>query len=308
MNQQDHDHAPGCGAVSRTLRRTPTVLCACLPTILWAVGCASTKTTESEVFVSEQLPWPSHIWVYDFAATAAAVPPNSTLARKFTVEATPQTARQIALGRQLGAHLATDLVRQIQEMGLPAERAVGGEAIAVNDLVIRGYLVSIKKGNPAERIIIGFGIGRSELRTIVEGFQMTRRGLRELNFGAVQAGGSKSPGASVSVVGLLATGYPFGLIISSGMGVYGEASGRSTLEGRVQATAKEIAAELKKLFQAQGWIGGQARSAHPIGEILSGPTSSPPGPDVTSRSACVRWDTTTRQPGGLVGAAGAGST
>jgi hypothetical protein len=256
MNQQDHDDAPGYRALCSAPRRTLVARFACLPLILLAVGCASTKITEHEVFISERLPRPGHIWVYDFAATAADVPANSTLARKFIVEATPQTAEQIALGRQLGAHLAADLVRQIQEMGLPAERATENQAVEVDDLVIRGYLVSIKKGSPAGRIVIGFGVGRSELRTIVEGFQMTRQGLRELTFDSVQAGGSKSPGASVSVVGLLATGYPFGLIITSGMRVYEEASGYSTVEGRARATAKEIAAELKKVFQEQGWIAG----------------------------------------------------
>ncbi len=261
MNQQDQNNVPECRALCGVLCRTLVALFACLPMILWAAGCASTKITEHEVFVSDRLPRPNHIWVYDFAATAAGVPANSTLARKFTLEATPQTAQQIALGRRLGAEMAADLVRQIQKMGLPAARATGGETIEVNDLVIRGYLVSIRKGSAAGRVVIGFGVGRSELRTIVEGFQRTPQGLRELTFDTVRAEGSKTPGASVSVAGLLATGYPFGLIISSGMGVYGEASGRSTVEGRARATAKEIAAELKNFFQQQGWLTSQARSA-----------------------------------------------
>jgi hypothetical protein len=46
---------------------------------------------------------------------------------------------------------------------------------------------------------------------------------------------------------------PVGLIISSGMKVYGEESGSSTVEGRAKATAKEIAEVLKQRFQEQGW-------------------------------------------------------
>jgi hypothetical protein len=38
------------------------------------------------------------------------------------------------------------------------------------------------------------------------------------------------------------------------MKVYGEESGKSTVEGRAQQTAKEIAAQLKTRFQEQGWI------------------------------------------------------
>ncbi len=78
-------------------------------------------------------------------------------------------------------------------MGLPAKHAGGGETVEVNDVVIRGYLVCLKKGNAAGRIIIGFGVGGSGLCTIVEGFQMTPHGLRALTADAVRAGGGKAP-------------------------------------------------------------------------------------------------------------------
>jgi hypothetical protein len=45
-----------------------------------------------------------------------------------------------------------------------------------------------------------------------------------------------------------------GLIITSAVKVYGEASGRSKLEGRAKATASQIAKVLKQRFQQQGWI------------------------------------------------------
>jgi hypothetical protein len=38
------------------------------------------------------------------------------------------------------------------------------------------------------------------------------------------------------------------------MKVYGEASGRNKIEGRAEATAREIAKVLKQRFQEQGWI------------------------------------------------------
>jgi hypothetical protein len=256
MNQQEHDHVQDGRALCGAWRGTFVAMFACLPLILGAAGCASTKTTEHQVFIRERLARPNHIWVYDFATTAAAVPPDSTLARKFAVESTPQTAEQIALGRHLGAEIATDLVQRMQEMGLPARHAVGGETMDVNDLVIRGYIVCVKKGSAAGRVVIGFGVGQSRLCTILEGFQMTPHGLRELTFDSVRAGGGKGPGASASVAGLLATGYPVGLIVGSGVKVYQEASGYSTVEGRARGTAKEIAADLKKLFQEQGWIVG----------------------------------------------------
>jgi hypothetical protein len=53
---------------------------------------------------------------------------------------------------------------------------------------------------------------------------------------------------------MIATHNPAGLIVSTGMKVYGEASGKSKIEGRAEQTAKEIAELLKKRFTEQGWI------------------------------------------------------
>jgi len=120
--------------------------------------------------------------------------------------------------------------------------------------VFRGYLLSVDEGSAAKRVGIGFGSGASELKVAVEGFQMTAQGLRKLGSGDTDAAGSKTPGGAVGLVTLLATHNPAGLIISGGMKVYGEASGKSKIEGRAEQTAKEIADILKKRFQEQGWV------------------------------------------------------
>ena len=83
---------------------------------------------------------------------------------------------------------------------------------------------------------------------------MTPNGLRKIGSGNLNAGGAKSPGAALGVVGLIATHNPAGLIISGGMHIYGEESGSSKVEGRAKQTAQEIADVLKQRFQQQGWI------------------------------------------------------
>jgi hypothetical protein len=233
--------------------RTIAPLVPCLLALVVVAGCATTQMTNRQQLVTGQLPRPNTIWVYDFAATPADVPANSSLAGQYSTT-TPQTAEQVAMGRQLGAQIAAELVQQIQSMGLPAARAGAGTIPQINDIIIQGYLVSVNPGNEAERLVIGFGSGASELRTAVEGYQMTAQGPRELGSGTVESGGSKGPGAALGVAGLLATGNPAGLIISTGMKVYGEESGRSTVEGRAKQTAQEIADVLKQRFQQQGWI------------------------------------------------------
>jgi hypothetical protein len=226
----------------------------CVFVMALAAGCASTKVTNSDQLVAGLIPRPATIWVYNFVATPADLPADSPLAGEADLDNTPQTPEQIAAGQKLGAEIATELVGQLNAMSMVAAVAGPGNKPQINDLVIRGYLLSVKPGSAAKRIAIGFGSGASELRTLVEGFQTTAQGPRKLGSGTVEAGGSKGPGAALGVATFLATANPAGLIVSSGMKVYGEESGNSKLEGRAKATAKEIASVLKTRFQQQGWI------------------------------------------------------
>lgn len=217
-------------------------------------GCASTRVSDRETLAAGKLARPGNIWVYPFAATPEDLPADSALASQVTAHPTPQTDKEIAEGRALGAEIAKQLVAQIRELGMPAEVAGVGSAPQVDDLVIKGSLLSVHEGSAVARIAVGFGAGASSLSTAVEGFQMTTAGLRKLGSGTVDAGGGKSPGAALGLAAFVATANPAGLIIGSAVKVYGEASGSSAVEGRAKATAKEISGVFEKRFQEQGWI------------------------------------------------------
>ena len=235
-------------------KRSKLSLCLALLALV-AAGCASTKVLNRQQVDVGRIPRPNTIVVYYFAATpedATAVDPS--LASQAAAPSKPPSAEQVAQARQLGVLIATDLAGEIQDMGITAKAAPIGTPLQMNDIVIKGYLLSVDPGSRAERLTIGFGAGASEMTTAVEGFQMTPQGLRKLGSGTLESGGSKTPGAAVGVATLVATGNPAGLIVSSGMKIYGEASGSSTLEGRAKATAKEIAEKIKPRFQEQGWI------------------------------------------------------
>ena len=231
-----------------------TTIIPCLAAMIVAAGCASTQVTGREKLVTGKLPRPGQIWVYNFAASPDDVPTDSAFAGQMSAPATPPTDEEAALGRQLGAAIASELVEQIRDMGMPAAHAGPGTMPVINDIVLRGYLVSVDPGSAAKRMTIGFGSGGSELKTVGEGYQMTANGLRKLGSATIGAESGKGPGASLGAVGWLITGSPVGLIVGGGMKVYGEASGSATIEGRAKATAKEFADLLKKRFQEQGWI------------------------------------------------------
>ena len=225
-----------------------------LSIVLLTAGCAATKITQRDEIVTGKIPRPDTIWVRDFAATPDDVPQESVLAEHDFEHATPQTDKQVAFGREVGEEIATQLAARINAMGMHAERTPTEPNARINDIILRGYLVSIAKGSAAERIAIGFGSGTSEMKVAMEGFQVTPQGLRKIGSGSTDSTGGKAPGADLGVVSLLATHNPAGLIISTGVKIYSEESGRATIKGRVKGTVDEIAAALKLRFQEQGWI------------------------------------------------------
>jgi Domain of unknown function (DUF4410) len=233
-------------------RFLPYNVCASLLTMVLLAGCASTKETNVQQTSYGSLPRPNQIWVYDFAASPADVPPESALAG--SGYAAPETPDQLAQGRQLGAQIAGEVVQQINAIGMPAAIASAGTRPQLNDLVIEGSILSVQTGNAAERVTIGFAAGDTELKVAVEGFHMTTSGLHELGSADLAAKGAETPGAAFGLATMLATHNPAGFIVSTGMKAYGEESGSDTIAGRAKQIGQQIADQLKTKFQQQGWI------------------------------------------------------
>ena len=217
-------------------------------------GCASTKVSNREILVTEKLPRPDTIWVYNFVSSANEVPAYSPVVNQMAEPATPQTPEQIEAGHRVGAIAAEQLVEDINAMGMHAVQVTADAPIRGNDIVVRGYILSLNEGSATKRVTLGFGSGASELGAAVEGFQMTPRGLRKLGSATLDSGGGKSPGAALGLAGLIATANPIGLIVSGGTKIYGEATGSAKIEGRAKAVAKEVAEQIKLRLQQQGWI------------------------------------------------------
>ena len=229
----------------------------CLFALFVVAGCASTNVTQQTPMSNPGLAKPNQIWVYNFIANPADMPADSSIAGSVSAPSKPATRDQIEQGRKFGSLIAQDLVADINAMGLSAVQAGPGSSPQVGDGVIRGYLVSVQgggTGSAVKRFVIGFGYGTSEMDTVVEGFAVTPQGLRKLGSGTLSSSGSKTPGMVAPAAVAIATGNPIGLIVVGGTKVYGEASGRNTLEGRAKATADAIAVELKTRFQDRGWI------------------------------------------------------
>lgn len=220
-----------------------------------AAGCSSTKITETHpMYGKEKLPKPERIYVYPFAATHEDLPAWSAAAKQHVPPGEPQSPEHIEVGRKLGTTVAEELVSKIQLMGLSSLVANKQTVPRVNDLLIVGYFGTFDEGSAAKRIALGFGSGAAEVTTAAEGYQWTEKGPRQLGAGKLDSGGNKMPGVVLPIVVLAATANPVGLIVGGGAKVYGEMSGKDTIEGAGKRTAEAIAEHLEGKFKEQGWI------------------------------------------------------
>lgn len=220
------------------------------------VGCATSEVESSRSYVSgEQIPRPGRIIVYDFAATVDDMATSSAITGRYAAPATPQSAEVIRLGRELGNRVAAKLVRNIIAMGMPAERARGSALPNFGDIVITGQFVTVDEGDRAKRMLIGFGKGGAQLRTVAEGYRITASGPRLLASRDIMAKGGKMPGmaAPLVIVGGIMGRPVTAAAVSGGLNIAQEL-GPERIEGAADRTAKAIAEELRAGFRRQGWI------------------------------------------------------
>jgi hypothetical protein len=237
----------------RTTSAVTAGAAALLLAVMVVAGCASTEVTERQRYQGAKLARPDRIIVHDFTANPADVPPESAFAGKMAGAPMPPPP-QLELGRKLGAEVAKKLVADLQGMGLPAVPAAGQPPPRVDDIVLRGYFVSVDQGSATQRVLVGFGAGAAELKTAVEGYQMTAQGLHPLGRGEVKSGGGELPGMVLPLAVVAATANPIGLVVGGAVKATGEVTGSDTIEGAAKRTADEIAAQLKTAAEEQGWI------------------------------------------------------
>jgi hypothetical protein len=240
--------------ISMCRKKLATVL-ASLFVIALIAGCSSTKTISGQILINKNLPPPKTIWVSDFITNPADIHANISPTEKISKTNKPLTPEETQKIQQLGKSIASQLVKQINAMGLHAKQTTSSSKPQVNDIVLSGYIYSVEAGNKAERIFIGMGYGASKLNTIVEGYQMTPKGLHKLSSAVLVADSNKMPGGGgMSVVSFILTKNPISLILGPAIKGVQEIGGSPTLEGRVKDTASKIADSLKIRFQEEGWI------------------------------------------------------
>lgn len=199
---------------------------------------------------------PERILVYDFAVAPGEVKLDRGVSAELEqmAKGTPRTEQELQVGRATAAALSDELVKQINEMGLVAQRVVGVPANWANAVLIEGQILSIDEGNRTERVVIGLGAGRSSVRTDVQVYEARGTQLVRIAEFMTDARSGYKPGAAETMglgaaagdLAVSAAVTAAGTVASETLGVDAQADARRT--------ASDVAKKLKPFFVEQGWI------------------------------------------------------
>jgi hypothetical protein len=120
-------------------------------------------------------------------------------------------------------------------------------------LSVEGQILSINEGNKTRRLILGFGAGASEVRTLTQVYEVTGGAHRLVDDFYTTAKSSRKPGfGPMGGAGAAAGRAATSAAVSGGLGLVTERS--QTAEADAQHAAREIAKQLAKFFVEQRWI------------------------------------------------------
>jgi hypothetical protein len=120
--------------------------------------------------------------------------------------------------------------------------------------MIKGAFLSIDEGNRTERIVIGLGAGRSDVRATVSVLDVMPQAPLLLEQFEVDAKSGLKPGMAETLGVGAAAGHIVGsAVISAGAAAVSETLG-ADVEADARRAAKGIADQLKLFFASKGWI------------------------------------------------------
>jgi hypothetical protein len=245
-----------------TARRPTAGRAKVLPKTVALVGLAvlaACTSTESQMETgAATLPRPQVVIVDTFATSANEVTLDEGLSAE-VVEAIKahrgdsRTDQEVQASRQVADAIADKLVVEIRDMGLRAERGSAVPAGMQNAVLIKGQLVSIDEGNRTERVLIGLGAGRSDVRAQVQVYAATTAGRQLIDTIEVDAKSGLAPGMAETMgVGGLTGHLLVSTVVGGGLHVADESLGADVVADADRA-AKGIAKQLAALFAKEGW-------------------------------------------------------
>ncbi|MEZ5832103.1 MAG: DUF4410 domain-containing protein [Dongiaceae bacterium] len=203
----------------------------------------------------KNLPPPTQILVYDFAVSPSEVAADSAASNELRGAGDDpyNTAQKTSLEHQIAAIVADKVVEDLQDLDLPAMRWHGPAPTGPGIYTIEGQFVTIDEGNAAMRMIVGFGAGGTEIKTLVQAYASEPTGKRLLAEAEVSSESSNAPGLAATLpVGSAISGIGTAAAIQTGVGTVREIN-TDVREG-AEETGEAIVELMKPRLEKLGWI------------------------------------------------------
>lgn len=152
--------------------------------------------------------------------------------------------QQLGIARSIADVFAIDLVEALQGRSLRASRSGVAPVATPATLVVQGHFTALDEGSKAQRVVLGFGAGASQVEAQVH---LIQNGVILAHFGVDTTSGHK-PGSLVA----LARG-PAALATAGGVRAVLEQT-NPTLAKDVKAAAGKVADRIAATGRAQGWL------------------------------------------------------
>jgi hypothetical protein len=225
---------------------------------LTVTACAPTKVRPIGATSTDPLPRPDMVLVYDFAVSPEQVSLNRGLFARVgrEVSSASVTEDEAKIGREVAEGFAVELVKRIQRLGLPAERASADQAAPPGTLAITGQFLSIDEGNRMRRAMIGFGAGQSEVRALAQVALQTAHGPLLAEEFETSGASARTPGVAPMIGPGLAVRGAAGVASSVAVsgGTHALSEHRTEVEADARRIADELGKQLGKFFVRHGWI------------------------------------------------------
>jgi len=219
-------------------------------------GCAPTSVQVMEEH-SGQLPRPERVLVYDFALSLGDISLAEGLGAdiKKYAEGTPKSVEERRISRAIADAMSEELVKKLQAMGMPAQRAYGAPPSGGHDLLIHGRFLDVDQGNETERMVIGLGLGASKVTTHIDVYETSPDGQTQIvtDFRTTAKSVIKPGMAETMGVGALAGNLAASAAVSTVVGV-GSQVFKDSITAEAKRTADKVSEKLADFFSRQGWI------------------------------------------------------
>jgi hypothetical protein len=244
----------------RTKRRSRSLLIALLTWLAPSIGgCAATSVFSISAATPPKVGRPTEVAVYEVAFAPSKIEqsqsaiadidrPNLSLASLYQPD-------HFTAERQAVRDLTDQVITKLIDLKFDARKLPRGTLPPNGALVIDGRLLRLDEGDALSRLVIGFGVGASQIDSEVRVYQVNSGAANELLDFKVHSDTGKMPGHAVTMgVGAALTG---GTSLM-GAAVSGMISGadfwRSMIRSQTNSMANRIVGFVSEYAATQGWV------------------------------------------------------